>query len=350
MRVTIDSFKQCLKTPQQSLKTFQQSGHELKVVTDESGEPLICRTTNFAEATIMRVGDGQLFHLSLPLDDSVLRMCERAEVILSQINSNLFGEYSVLRDELQYTHWDGSVKYMDLLLTSIPKGQPIDTFINQNDDCRFIMKAIDVMEAEMAKYNLSYNGMSPRCIIVGVNHNLYMTRLHTIKQGADQSEQRAKEMSMLREWVVKQLDCDICRYAEDCSDVVNSYGNKNQCLDHYLSVSNPFEGIICVQAEDGYHYVDASDSPIFEGTYIWASDFKEGRAEVEISSGMGLIDKSGRYVIPAEFDIVEYDVESGYSRVRKGSKWALYDYSGEQILPFEERYIDEEDIKLIHIK
>ena len=52
--------------------------------------------------------------------------------------------------------------------------------------------------------------------------------------------------------------------------------------------------------------MDTENNPVIRPQYTWAGDFREGRAEVETPSGMGLIDRQGRYVIPPEYEIVDY--------------------------------------------
>ena len=68
--------------------------------------------------------------------------------------------------------------------------------------------------------------------------------------------------------------------------------------------------------------------------YLWADDFREGRAEVETPTGMGLIDREGSYVIPPEYEIVDYKPAESVVYVRKNGLWALFDYLGRQRTEF----------------
>ncbi|HBX90708.1 MAG TPA: hypothetical protein DEH06_05235, partial [Alistipes sp.] len=56
-------------------------------------------------------------------------------------------------------------------------------------------------------------------------------------------------------------------------------------------VSRTFEGLVCVEDETGYGYVDTQNRPVIPARFRWAGDFREGRAEVETDEGMGLIDR-----------------------------------------------------------
>jgi len=94
------------------------------------------------------------------------------------------------------------------------------------------------------------------------------------------------------------------------------------------------EGLTCVCGESGYGFVDEAERVAIPLQYLWAGDFAEGRAMVETPTGMGLIDKQGRYVIEPRCEIVEYNAYTGCSRVRSEGLWARFDYLGRQQGPF----------------
>lgn len=77
------------------------------------------------------------------------------------------------------------------------------------------------------------------------------------------------------------------------------------------------EGLTCVCGESGYGFVDEAERVAIPLQYLWAGDFAEGRAMVETPTGMGLIDKQGRYVIEPRYEIVEYNAYTGCSRVQE---------------------------------
>lgn len=61
---------------------------------------------------------------------------------------------------------------------------------------------------------------------------------------------------------------------------------------------------------------------------------------------MGLIDTSGREVIKAQYEIVEYNAIDGNSWVRENDLWALFDYSGFQVTEWDDREMVDDDIML----
>ena len=91
------------------------------------------------------------------------------------------------------------------------------------------------------------------------------------------------------------------------------------------------EGLIAVESQKGWGYVDYNCHEVIKPQYLWANDFCEGRAEVQTKRGMGLIDKQGNYIIDPIYEAVEFDVEKGVVRVCQKKRWALFDYSGNQL-------------------
>jgi hypothetical protein len=119
-------------------------------------------------------------------------------------------------------------------------------------------------------------------------------------------------------------------------------------LDEYLYCGNPHEGLIAVESEQGWGYVDCNGCEVIKPQYIWANDFCEGRAEVQTPQGMGLIDKQGEYVIDPIYEAVEFDVDLGWVRVCQDNQWALFDYSGRQLSEWGES--NPSDIETKHIR
>lgn len=119
-------------------------------------------------------------------------------------------------------------------------------------------------------------------------------------------------------------------------------------LDEYLYRGNPHEGLIAVESEQGWGYVDCNGCEVIKPQYIWANDFCEGRAEVQTPQGMGLIDKQGEYVIDPIYEAVEFDVDLGWVRVCQDNQWALFDYSGRQLCEWGHSHLG--DIDNEHIK
>lgn len=120
---------------------------------------------------------------------------------------------------------------------------------------------------------------------------------------------------------------------QSVNDVEAVYNPVRRLTGHRWT-SHVFEGLVCVEDEDGFGFVDTDNNPVIPSQFLWAGDFHEGRAEVQTRTGMGLIDREGGYVIPPEYEIVDYDPAVSIVHVRHGGRWALFDYLGRRLTEF----------------
>ncbi len=338
MRLTINQFRECLKNPATHLSTMA----DCEVICDNKNNPIIWRTTNFAEAEICK--NGKRYILGMPLTEEAHIHCLRKVTLMKRYNSPYLTYSEILIDEMSIITRTGEVHKCDLLLHEIPAGGTLYDFAEYASQSR-LLAAIDDMEAELKRLGLVHNNLTPHNIIVGDNYEIYAIRYHYTERATEEGGDCTEEFSSLRDWVNSTVDIDS--------------GEEGQNITHnrlaaplfsgYKHVGNPFEELVCVADDQGYLYVNCDNKVIIDGRFKWAGDFHEGRAEVETETGMGLIDKEGRYIIEPKYKIVDYDVDCGLSRVRQGDQWALFSYTGEQILPFERRYIDDEDLEILSI-
>ncbi len=339
MRLTISLFKTCLMRLEAHFTTI--TGAE--VIRDHSNDPAIWRTTNFAEAEIKM--DGKRYMLGMPLSDEAHVHCLRKVTFMRRFISECLTSSDVLINEMSFLNRYGEVDRTDLLLHHIPDGDTLYEFAKYGSRSK-MLEALDYMESEFRRLGIVHNNLTPHNVIVGEGYKLIAIRYHYIER---ENEERdcSEEFASLREWVSTVMT-DNGADGEDAFDhEITKLGST--LFNGYKHVSNPFEDLICVADQRGYLYVNIDNKVIIDGRFKWAGDFHEGRAEVETETGMGLIDRNGEYIIPPIYKIVDYDVDCGLSRVRDGEHWALFNYVGEQILPFEERYIDDEDLELLSI-
>ncbi len=342
MKLTINSFKECLRNPASHFSTISDA----EVICDQHHDPEVWRNTNFAEAEIRM--NGKRYILGMPLSDDGHIHCLRQVTLMNRFLTSPCITFSdVLIDEMMLINRKGERVLVDLLLHEIPDGEPLHDFAEYASREK-LLGAIDVLEAEFRRLGIVHNNLTPHNVIVCGNYELKAIRYHYVER---ESEDRdcGEEFASLREWVntVVDIDNDDTRVPVDSSEAAAKLSSS--AFSEYEYVGNPFEDMICVADDKGYLYVDCNNNTIIEGRFKWASDFKEGRAEVETQTGMGLIDKEGNFVIEPKYMIVDYDIEYGLIRVRDGEMWALFNYMGEQILPFEERYIDDEDLEILSI-
>ena len=88
--------------------------------------------------------------------------------------------------------------------------------------------------------------------------------------------------------------------------------------------------------------IDKSGKEVIPCKYAAIGYFYEGLAEVELDGKYGFIDKSGKEVIPCKYDKIRYS-EPGYfseglAEVRlDDSHWAWIDKKGKEVVVFDER-------------
>lgn len=73
--------------------------------------------------------------------------------------------------------------------------------------------------------------------------------------------------------------------------------------------------------------------------FDWAGEFNdEGYAVVEIGDKYGIIDKSGKTIVPIEFDYA-FNVENGMGVVYREEKFGAIDLTGKLVVPFEYEFL-----------
>lgn len=103
------------------------------------------------------------------------------------------------------------------------------------------------------------------------------------------------------------------------------------------------DGMRVVVRDGKFGFVDGENHLVIEPVYAWAGDFGEGRAAVASAQGMmGLIDVTGRTVIPLEYDDLSWD-GSRFAYVDMEGRHGCLDRSGEVVIPLEYDWVGEFD-------
>ena len=84
----------------------------------------------------------------------------------------------------------------------------------------------------------------------------------------------------------------------------------------YSWVGGMSEALISAEQNGKWGYIDGEGRVVLPFQYKWASDFAEGRAVVVAPSGTyALIDKTGREILPAMYELMEWDAVHGVVKV-----------------------------------
>lgn len=279
----------------------------------------LCRTTHFAECRAVVESCDVLLHA--PITNKAMALAERAYAILHGERGELIGNFTILHRELN--------SHTSIILEDIPQGEILESaMLTMSQDK--LLSGLKEFEERMRRADISHNNLRKQNIIVDRNGYWHPIRLYytTIGYGGDSRE-------------LETLCAEIKRVApvDDCL---------NEPLSAYRTEYIPLrEGLRRTVTKEGVGFTDEEGNMVIAPRYAWASDFDEGRAMVMTAEKrMGLIDTSGLEVIKAEYEIVEYSAKDGNSWVRQNNLWALFDYSGLQIIDWDERDMVDEEIEL----
>jgi len=108
-------------------------------------------------------------------------------------------------------------------------------------------------------------------------------------------------------------------------------GHAENLLSRFYWTDDCSRDIVCAMDNEGWKYVDSNGRKLIEETFRYAEPFREGRAEVETDAGKGLIDESGRYVMPPQYEEMCWDDYYGVAVAMKYGKWTLHNRQGESL-------------------
>ena len=318
--VTISDLRRALLAPDKYFRT-------LKNLKPKSVE--IRRSTLFAE--IEAECDGKHFLLLMPLSALSLRRIEQFVPHKHYIKHAIVPQITILREEMLTIDALGKESHCDIVLELLPAALPFaDALATAACDAQYaatLLGSINALQNALCDGGFSHNNLRAENILIDQNDRLYPIRWYyaTSTNDGDQAAlQTIKDE--LNKTLTNNLLCDVESAPYDTPTT----------LDGHISVGEMSEGLIAVEDNEGWGFVDSHNRYIIPPQYLWVNDFREGRTEVETESGMGLIDKQGNYIIPAQYKIVDYNPFRGESLVYNGSGWSLFDYFGKQLCPFGE--------------
>ncbi|WP_290541284.1 WG repeat-containing protein [Alistipes sp.] len=302
MTPTLQLFTRALLTPDLSFGTLA----EARAATGADRLPRLMRTTRFVEAEI--AWNDRQWLLSMPLSPAALASVERTASQLGRLNTDRLAEYRILRDELRCTDPEGRQHRFDLVLQLLPAGKPFAEALHTQPAER-LLAALDDLETALRELNFSHNNLRAENLRWS-GGGFVPLRYHDAHFGPSGD---GAAFEVLREQVRRTAD-PMC-----VGDTEAVYAPHRRPTGHRWT-SHVFEGLVCVEDDEGFGFVDTENNPVIRAQYIWAGDFREGRAEIEPPTGMGLIDRQGHYVIPPQYEIVDYVPAESIVRVRKDGR------------------------------
>lgn len=316
---TISSLRKALETAGSSFRTLYD------IVWEQSP---ILRSKYFAESRILLAGRPTL--LMMPLTSTALQHIEALLPHKLHIGSDIVPKIGVLRDEIYFTDPTGAIRTADIMLEPLPDGVPLKEALSAAEydpaSAEALIAAVDTLQEQLMRADLSHNNLKEENLVFDSHNRLRPTHWYYATKGVG-GDNVALESLRTK---IASLGCK----GELHEPNAPAYGFEICDLAPYRNTLPFAEGLIGVETEDGWGFIDCDGEIVIRPQYRWVSKFTESRAEVESDSGMGLIDRSGRYIIPPCYCIVDYDPVTGHSMVNDGSAWAEFDYSGNIVKEF----------------
>ena len=231
---------------------------------------------------------------------------------------------------MQWSDATGTVRRTGLILQELPAGVGFEEALASEEPAT-LLAALDTLQEGLRSLGFNHRNLKPENLRWCAGRFIPL-RYHDACFGTTGADDEA--FGALRHRVGEQA-----RHPADAAteqtlhDTTAAYTASRRLAGHRWC-SNLFEGLVCVEDETGYGFVDPSNRVVIPSHFLWANDFHEGRAEVQTAEGMGLIDKQGGYVIAPRYEIVEYDPATSISLVRLDGLWARFDYLGRQLTRF----------------
>lgn len=320
MIATLQDFTRALLTPDLSLNVLSDA----RAVTDANGMPRLMRTTRFAEAEIE--WHDRRWLVAMPLTPAALPRNERTASVLRRLNTEWLADYRILPGEMRWQDTAGTEQVTDLVLQLLPAGREFAEAL-LTEERTTLLVALDALQAALRELEFTHNNLKASNLR-WCEGRFIPLRYYDARIGeAEGRDNDAEAFEALRRRIADAPG------PQAVSDVAAPYDPLRR-LEGHRWTSHVFEGLVCVEDETGYGFVDTENNPIIPAQFVWAGDFHEGRAEVQTATGMGLIDRNGHYVIPPEYEIVDYDHAASVAHVRNDGRWALFDYLGRRLTEF----------------
>lgn len=105
----------------------------------------------------------------------------------------------------------------------------------------------------------------------------------------------------------------------------------------YEQMTSSFDTLFFAGDQSGMALFDKRMKPLTDFVYTWSGGISEGRLPVQRADLYGFLDRSGREVIPCEYDRVGY-FDLGRAMVSYNERYGIIDTAGRFVLPMEYEY------------
>lgn len=227
------------------------------------------------------------------------------------LGSRFFAEWQLFENEVTLFDDDGGSIEVDVLMRPAAEGEPFAEFLQQatarGDAGTVAAVARSFDEFLEWVHEAGRTGISAKRLRVLPDGSLSLTAFSA-------TDETARIIELIH----------VAVSGGRISDTEVGYGREKD----FGSELDEGDGIRCVRDGAGWAYVDGGGRRIMETVWLSVAPFREGRAEVEVASGKGLIDRECRIVLEPVYEELSYDDYFGIVAVMKDGRWSLLDRDG----------------------
>ena len=143
-------------------------------------------------------------------------------------------------------------------------------------------------------------------------------------------------------------------HEEDDGDDTAEHPIEAVCLKHDLSeytyVGTTSESMISVEKDGAWGYLHSDGTVAIPLKYAWADDFAEGRGVVFKDECYGMIDKSGKEIVPIIYESLAWDCYHGIAVVSYNGIFGVLDRDGKELIPLIYDWMGDPTAPLIAVK
>lgn len=292
------------------------------------------RSNDCIEFTISEE-EGSRLVVTIPMTLSVLEHSRQMALRIEQCDTMLYGEYEVRSVSFVSRQNPSRITIGDVVVQRVDGGaQLLSSYVEMlsTDDIDSLYVALRRMESELVASNGYFKEISMADVVVVDDELLYPVRLSELRfaYGRGGYPESGSGCEVLRSAI-----CEVSGVEDRSTKCVASNSRyprrKRRFVEGYLWSGELHEDRIAVRSDVGMGFVDGSHKVVVPLIYNVVEAFDEGRAVVECDRGVGLIDLWGREVIPAQYEELDYNSDTGITAVLLDGKWSYISYNGELI-------------------
>ena len=299
-------FRDCVRRPDLWLRTLTD------ISFDE--ESLAC-SKYFAECKAIIAGKPCMVYA--PISQGSTRIAVDSINTLSSSGNAISSIAHYADEHLTNAHYDA---YASIFVEEIPEGvllaEALYTHTRRN-----LERGLREFRKLLRTHDISLGNITTTNIIVDSDNRWHPIRCLYAQQG------RTRDAKALRAIANEIKECGIDEGSHTTTEQAPS-----SSADYPGKLFPLCERRRRVITKDGVGFVNENNVCVLPHKYLSATDFYENRSIVTTIEGrVGIIDRYGKYIIPAEFDRIDFDKINGDSKAYRGDEVTIFDYLGNRI-------------------